>query len=156
MQGLVRVMLMGFLVVATAPAWADESRPPEQTAEEPGLDVLIGLKLARGIANFGLGWVEVPKQIYLVGRNEGWLAGTFRGPVDGLGMFGARTIAGMYEIFSFPFPIPPHYQPLMQPEFVWQPDPAASALPPSSLSATRSASSREDAAPLPASPLPGK
>lgn len=124
MQGLARMMLMGFLLVATAPAWADEPQPPEPPAEEPGLVALIGTKLVRGIANFGFGWVEVPKQIYLVGQHKGWLAGTVRGPIDGLGMFGARTIAGMYEIFSFLFPIPPHYQPLMQPEFVWQPDPA--------------------------------
>lgn len=124
MHGLARMMLMGFLLVATAPAWADEPQPAEQPADEPELVVLIGTKLGRGLANFGFGWVEIPKQIYLVGRERGWLAGTVRGPIDGLGMFGARTIAGMYELFSFLFPIPPHYQPLMQPEFVWQPDPA--------------------------------
>ncbi len=125
MQGLVRMVLMGILLVATAQAWADGPQLPDQSAEEePGLDVLIGSKLARGITNFGFGWVEVPKQIYLVGREQGWLAGMFRGPVDGLGMFGARTFAGMYELFSFLIPIPPHYQPLLQPEFVWQPDPA--------------------------------
>ena len=127
MQGLVRMVLMGLMLVLAMPAWADE--PPSQVQatdepKEPGLAAQIGTKLARGLTNFGFGWVERPKQIYLVGRDRGWLAGTFRGPVEGLGMFGARTIAGMYEIFSFPVPLPPHYQPLMQPEFVWQPDPA--------------------------------
>ena len=127
MQGLVRALLIGLLVGVAMPAWADE--PPSQAQatdepNEPGLAAQIGTKLARGLTNFGFGWVEIPKQIYLVGRDRGWLAGTFRGPAEGLGMFGARTIAGMYEIFSFPVPLPPHYQPLMQPEFVWQPDPA--------------------------------
>jgi hypothetical protein len=34
----------------------------------------------------------------------------------------ARTVAGIYEIFTFPIPIPLHYQPLIQPPYVWQPE----------------------------------
>lgn len=80
----------------------------------------IAIKLARGAVNFATGWVEVPKQIYLVGREEGWTTGLIRGPIDGLGMFAARTIAGAYEILTFPVPIPPGYQPMVQPDYVWQ------------------------------------
>ena len=101
-------------------------------AEEPslatqGIDVSpvvekIATKLVRGIANFTTGLVEVPKQIYLVGRNEGWAAGALRGPIDGFGMFIARTFAGAYEILTFLVPIPPRYQPMLQPDYVWQPE----------------------------------
>jgi putative exosortase-associated protein (TIGR04073 family) len=93
-------------------------------AEETGILRQIGSKLVRGVVNFSTGWAELPKQIYVVGRNEGWIAGAFRGPFDGMGMFFARTIAGAYEIVSFPVPVPPDYHPLLRPEFVWQAEPA--------------------------------
>src|SRR5574341_2652782 len=83
-------------------------QPP--TAEEPGLPEQIGTKFVRGVANLATGWVEIPKQVYVVGSNEGWVAGALRGPFDGLGMFVARTVAGAYEILTFPIPVPPHYQ----------------------------------------------
>jgi putative exosortase-associated protein (TIGR04073 family) len=92
-------------------------------AEEPGILQQMGTKLVRGVVNFSTGWAEVPKQIYVVSRNEGWMAGAFRGPFDGMGMFFARTIAGAYEIVSFPLPVPPGYHPLLRPEFVWQAEP---------------------------------
>ncbi|MEW6543341.1 MAG: exosortase system-associated protein, TIGR04073 family [Nitrospirota bacterium] len=92
-------------------------------AEEESVPLGIATKLARGAANFATGWAELPKQIYVVGRNEGWLAGTLRGPVDGLGMFVARTVAGMYEVLTFPIPIPARYQPMIKPDFVWEAEP---------------------------------
>lgn len=83
----------------------------------------IATKLVRGLVNFTTGWVEVPKQIYLVGRHEGWATGALRGPIDGFGMFIARTLAGAYEVLTFPLPIPPNYQPMLQPDYVWQQKP---------------------------------
>ena len=96
--------------------------PVSVHAEDPGLLELIGTKLLRGVANLTTGWVEIPKQIYEVSKNEGWVAGTFRGPFDGIAMFAARTMAGAYEIVSFPLPIPPGYRPMVRPEYVWQPE----------------------------------
>ena len=94
-------------------------------AEEPSVAEQIAMKFARGMANVTTGWVELPKQIYLVGHNEGWMMGALRGPIDGLGMVIARTIAGAYEILTFPVPLPPHYQPMLKPDYVWQPEPVA-------------------------------
>jgi len=94
-------------------------------AEEPGLFKQIGTKFVRGVANITTGWAEIPKQVYLVGKNEGWVAGVFRGPFDGIGMFFARTVAGAYEILTFPVPVPSRYQPMVQPEYVWEPEPSA-------------------------------
>lgn len=95
-------------------------------AEEPGVAQQIGTKFVRGVANLTTGWVELPKQIYVVGTNEGWVAGALRGPFDGLGMFAARTIAGAYEILTFPIPVPPNYQPMLSPEYVWETEPPTS------------------------------
>ena len=96
-------------------------------AEDPGLAQQIGTKFVRGVANLTTGWVEIPKQIYVVGSNEGWVAGALRGPFDGLGMFAARTIAGAYEILTFPIPVPPNYQPMLSPDYVWDPDPPSAS-----------------------------
>jgi putative exosortase-associated protein (TIGR04073 family) len=93
-------------------------------AEEQSIPSQIGAKLARGSANVVTGWAEIPKQIYLVGKKEGWVQGTFRGPLEGLGMFIARTVAGAYEVLTFPIPLPPRYQPMLLPDYVWQEEPA--------------------------------
>jgi putative exosortase-associated protein (TIGR04073 family) len=81
------------------------------------------VKLARGIANIGLGWIDLPKQTYLIGRKEGWLRGLVRGPIDGFGLWLARAVAGGYEILTFPVPVPKNYQPLIRPDYAWQPEP---------------------------------
>ncbi|MBM4121168.1 MAG: exosortase system-associated protein, TIGR04073 family [Nitrospira sp.] len=127
------VIIISFLLWSGAPAWAGERSPVRQVAEEPSTVSQIGTKLLRGAANFATGWVEFPKQIYLVGQNEGWLTGAIRGPIDGLGWFVARTVGGAYEVLTFPFPIPFHYQPLFTPEYVWQPVPPEPVSPTSSL-----------------------
>lgn len=103
---------MGLILWSASPA----------LAEEPSVPQGIATKLTRGAANFATGWIEVPKQIYLVGQREGWVTGALRGPIDGLGMFVARTVAGAYEVLTFPFPIPPRYQPMLLPEYVWHPE----------------------------------
>jgi len=148
------VILVSFLLWSGAPAWADEPPPVSQAADEPSTVYRIGTKLLRGAANFATGWVEFPKQIYLVGQNEGWLTGAIRGPIDGLGWFVARTVGGAYEVLTFPFPIPFHYQPLFTPEYVWQPVPAEPTLPTSGLTSAVSAPSAESKAQSPASASP--
>ena len=90
--------------------------------EEPSVPERIATKFTRGAANIATGWMEMPKQVYLVGRREGWVTGALRGPIDGLGMFIARTIAGAYEVLTFPLPLPPQYQPMLLPEYIWQPE----------------------------------
>jgi putative exosortase-associated protein (TIGR04073 family) len=148
------VIIVSLLLWSGAPAWAGERSPGRQAAEEPSTASQIGTKFLRGAANFATGWVEFPKQIYLVGQNEGWVTGAIRGPIDGLGWFVARTVGGAYEVLTFPFPIPFHYQPLFTPEYVWQPVLTEPVLPTSGLSAADSAASPENKAKRPASPSP--
>ncbi len=101
-------------------------------AEEPPIWRQAGMKLARGAINFSTGWIELPKQIYLIGQAEGWVTGALRGPIDGLGMFVVRTVAGAYEVLTFPIPVPPQYRLMFQPGFVWEQDEVTAADGPSS------------------------
>jgi putative exosortase-associated protein (TIGR04073 family) len=122
---LFSILCAGMLIVAPGSPCLAQENGLSTKEETPSALHLSASKLGRGMANLGMGWMEFPKQIYVVGKEEGWFLGLTRGPVDGLGMTLARTVAGIYEVFTFPIPIPPHYQPLIQPPYVWQPDPAA-------------------------------
>jgi len=76
-------------------------------------------KLGRGIANIITGWVEIPKRIAETSNTEGMAAGLTWGLLRGMGHGFVRTAAGFYEFFTFPFPAPPDYEPVIQPEFVF-------------------------------------
>jgi putative exosortase-associated protein (TIGR04073 family) len=115
MRAVRRLMLLAILLamLEPAPAAAEESVPGR-----------IGHKLVRGVVNLGTGWLEMPKQIYRKIQEEGALRGVLLGPIEGLGMAIVRSTAGAYEIVTFPLPIPPGYEPMFQPEYIWQRDPA--------------------------------
>ncbi len=76
-------------------------------------------KLGRGLANILTGWVELPKNIYETSVEENVLSGLTMGLAKGIGMTIVRTGAGVYEVVTFPFPIPEDYLPVMEPEFVF-------------------------------------
>lgn len=76
-------------------------------------------KLGRGVANTLTGWVELPKNIYNVSVEENALAGVTLGLAKGAGMTIVRTGAGLYEIATFPFPLPQDYKPILEPEYVF-------------------------------------
>ncbi|OGW84040.1 MAG: hypothetical protein A3C47_01440 [Omnitrophica bacterium RIFCSPHIGHO2_02_FULL_51_18] len=76
-------------------------------------------KLGRGVANALTGWVELPKNIYNVSVEENALAGVTLGLAKGAGMTIVRTGAGIYEIATFPFPLPQDYKPILEPEYVF-------------------------------------
>ena len=75
-------------------------------------------KLGRGVANICTGWMEVPKQIAQSIRETDPVTGTFVGTARGIGWTFARTLAGVYETLSFPFPVPQDYVPLIEPEYI--------------------------------------
>jgi putative exosortase-associated protein (TIGR04073 family) len=76
-------------------------------------------KLGRGLANILTGWIELPKNIYDVSVQDNPLAGLTIGLAKGIGMTIVRTGAGIYEVATFPFPIPEDYGPVLEPEFVF-------------------------------------
>ena len=81
-------------------------------------------KLSRGVANIVMSPFEIPKtmtntyykelQIF-----ESLLVGTPKG----IAIMIQRIAVGAYEIVTFPFPVPEGYQPIMEPEFMWDPSP---------------------------------
>lgn len=61
-------------------------------------------KLGRGISNLAFGVAELPVTIAKVNEREGNSAALGYGVVRGVGRSCMRFHAGLFEIFSFPFP----------------------------------------------------
>ena len=76
-------------------------------------------KLTRGFVNIITGWVEIPKRIQETSQVSGAAAGFTWGLLRGIGHGFIRTAAGFYEFFTFPFPAPPGYEPVIQPAYVF-------------------------------------
>lgn len=113
----------GALVVLLALGVVLLVAPGRAAAEAGKVARHAGEKLVRGVVNLGTGWTEMVEQPYVIGTQQGWLAGTLRGPIEGLGMTVARTLGGAYEILTFPLPIPSGARPMVEPGYVWQDDP---------------------------------
>ena len=62
-------------------------------------------KLGRGIGNFLYASSELPVSVCNVNKEEGNAAAASYGVVRGLGRSTARHFVGLFEIFTFPFPI---------------------------------------------------
>ena len=104
-------ILLNFLV--SIPAFASEMPKPESIAEK------MSFKLVRGATNFFTAIVELPKQTILTGRNHG-AVGYVVGPIKRVGRTLYRGLIGVTEAVFFLVPQPGYYDPMMEPEFVWQ------------------------------------
>ena len=76
-------------------------------------------KVTRGFMNVITGWVEIPKRINETAQQSGAAAGFTWGLLRGIGYGFIRTAAGLYEFVTFPFPAPPGYEPVIQPEYIF-------------------------------------
>jgi putative exosortase-associated protein (TIGR04073 family) len=111
----VYAMLFGVVMLCQMPTVA-------QAQMQPGGAVS---KLGRGIINVFTGWVEIPKRVIETSQASGTAAGWTWGLLRGFGHGFVRTAAGFYELFTFPFPAPPDYESVIQPEFVFQEEAAS-------------------------------
>lgn len=84
--------------------------------------VLAFDKLGRGVLNTAFGVVEIPKQILKRANDTGCASGYISGIFVGTGCFLLREMAGIYEIVTFPIPIPGHYAPVIDPLLGYRPD----------------------------------
>jgi putative exosortase-associated protein (TIGR04073 family) len=101
--------ILAFAAVAglASVAFADIQDPP-------GNDFGPTRKLGRGISNLVWAPTDFFVTVNQVNQTEGNSAGASYGVVRGLGRVGARHIAGLIEILTFPFPIWHNsYQPLL-------------------------------------------
>jgi putative exosortase-associated protein (TIGR04073 family) len=73
--------------------------------DPPGNDYGPTRKLGRGLSNVAFGIAELPVQIARVNEREGNAAALSYGLVRGLGRSYTRFHAGLWEMFSFPFPV---------------------------------------------------
>ena len=76
-------------------------------------------KLARGLINILTGWAEVHKRVEETSQTSGAGVGLTAGLLRGFGHGFIRTVGGVYETITFPFPAPPDYRPVIQPEYVF-------------------------------------
>jgi putative exosortase-associated protein (TIGR04073 family) len=76
-------------------------------------------KFGRGLAGMTLAILEVPGNMVEQTHKHGPAEGLPLGFAIGLGMIVPRTLVGVYEFVSAPFPAPPGYQPILHPEFPW-------------------------------------
>ena len=105
------IAALGVLLVCCAsPAWAGSAPAATHTA---------GDKALRGACNTVTGWVEIPKRINETSQISGPGVGFTWGLLRGIGYGFVRTVAGLYELVTFPFPAPPGYEPVLQPEYVF-------------------------------------
>ena len=92
-----------FLLLVAAPADA-------QTA---------GRKFLRGLAGMTTAFLEVPGNMVAETRTRGAAEGIPFGFAKGLGMIIPRVFVGVWEFLSAPFPAPPDFRPIIEPEFPW-------------------------------------
>lgn len=76
-------------------------------------------KLGRGLANVLTFPIEIPNQISKTNNCEGPMAAATVGLVKGIVMAAFRAVVGVYEVATFPFPIPECYKPILtDPEYM--------------------------------------
>jgi putative exosortase-associated protein (TIGR04073 family) len=79
-----------------------------------------GHKLGRGLSNLGLGIMELPAEIVAEGRSRGPLWAASLGFAKGVGRFVTRELVGVYEVATFPAPVPRGYRPILSPAYPWE------------------------------------
>ena len=75
-------------------------------------------KLGRGVANTITCVFEVPKAMGDVKDKDGFFAGFTVGPILGICKTVRRALVGVYEMVTFPIPLPAGYKPILtDPEY---------------------------------------
>ena len=77
-------------------------------------------KLQRGFLNIALSPIEISTEWHNARKTDNffpsWISGFGRGAAFAAG----RMLTGLYEILTFPIPVPAHYEPVVYPEFAWE------------------------------------
>jgi putative exosortase-associated protein (TIGR04073 family) len=121
-RGFLMTMLILTLCVLSTGQRALASNSDLTIDQASPQEVVDGManKIVRGVANVATGWLELPKQIYITCKEEGYTKGLIVGPIKGVGMTLVRTAAGVGETFTFFIAYPGFYDPFVDPPYVWQ------------------------------------
>ena len=71
-----------------------------------------------GVMNVITGWMEIPYNITETWKDTDPFTGFVVGGIKGFFWGWARTCTGLYDVVTFPFPVPKDYEPLMEPEYI--------------------------------------
>ena len=108
-----RLLLCLTATVLASTAMADIQDPPMH-------DYNAARKLGRGWANFLYASAEIPQTMQRVTELEGDSAGAAYGFIKGFGRMAVRMGAGVYEIFTYPFPTYRRsYRPVLRSNIPW-------------------------------------
>ena len=81
-------------------------------------------KLGRGVSNVGTCILEVPESMMQANDEGGPVAGLTWGLFSGVVNTVKRAVVGVYEVATFPVPVPGNYDPILKdPEFFLDKDP---------------------------------
>jgi putative exosortase-associated protein (TIGR04073 family) len=100
---------------ATVQPWSTKSVKAQRQPAAPNQNALR--KLGRGCANVLFGITEVPNQYTKAVSENGGGAGLTYGLPRGILCWLGRELVGVYEIVTFPLPLPSGYKPVIKPEF---------------------------------------
>ena len=70
-------------------------------------------KLGRGLLNVVAAVFEIPTTMMQEGEDEGAGAAVTKGPVLGVVNTVVRALVGVYEVATFPVPVPENYEPIL-------------------------------------------
>lgn len=105
--------VLAILALAVLPAAAETGPTKVGPGPEPGM----GYKFGRGAVNVLTCWTEIPRNVAIEWQRTDPASGFFLGVGKGLGYGYARLMGGIYDMVTFPFPVPMGYAPVMDPEF---------------------------------------
>ncbi len=108
------VLLLGLATACQASPF--QTSPLDESRRDYGAGATR--KLGRGLANTGLGWMELFKGMQDVSHESGFWAGATWGPIYGTMNAVRRTAAGVYETATFPLGGPNRFEPILEPEYV--------------------------------------
>ncbi len=77
-------------------------------------------KLGRGIANLITWPLEIPNRMTQANKRSGPYEAATYGLMEGICSMLVRLAAGVFEVATFPFPLPERYEPILNdPELIW-------------------------------------
>lgn len=76
------------------------------------------VKLGRGICNVLSSPVEILYRMGEIGKHERWPIAVTGGAFKGAVYVVVRAVVGVYEIVTFPFPVPEDYVVILEPDFI--------------------------------------
>ncbi len=105
------------MIFSAAPSWSMEESGASASGEV-SYGTGVGRKLSRGLGNLAFGWMDILKGVEEQSDQHNLIAAITYGPIIGTSHAVGRTLAGAYEVVTFPIKTSENFEPIVQPEFV--------------------------------------